>query len=155
MSEYTPNDSSPPTHLPHKAKPRGKPFTGLDDPRRSNAGTRTASDLAFNRSLREIIVSVGNEPVKQGDVTYTRVEAMVRGLYEKGSKGDVNAFNALIERVEGKVSQVNELTGKNGGPIQTQSVLLTDEERISRLIALVQVARERKAIEEAKSNSAD
>lgn len=127
-----------------KAKPRGKPFTGADDPRRSNTGTRTAADVAFNRSLREIIASVGNEQVKEGSTTYTRVEMMVRGLYEKASKGDVVAFNALAERVEGKVPFVNQLTGANGGPIQTEEIHLTDEQRIERIIALVNLAKARR-----------
>lgn len=88
------------------------------DPRSNTHGTRTAADLAFNRSLREIITTVGNEEVINTEAEKrTRVELAVRGLYEKAAKGDVAAFNALVERVEGKVPQINELTGKDGEPI--------------------------------------
>lgn len=90
------------TANPAKKKPRGKPFVS-GDPRINGHGHRTAADVAFNRSLREVIVRVGNESVKSDKVEYSRVELMVRGLYVKASKGDVSAFNALIERVEGKL----------------------------------------------------
>lgn len=96
-----------------KKKPRGgnnNPsgkggFTGADDPRRNNNGQRSAPVVAFNRTVREVIAEVGNETLTKDSKQYSRLELAVRGLYVKASKGDVSAFNALVERVEGKVAQ--------------------------------------------------
>ena len=43
------------------------------------------------------------------------------------SKGDHNAYNALMDSGHGKAPQAHELTGADGGPIQTQEILSKDQ----------------------------
>lgn len=108
-------------------KSRGKPFSGGDDPRRHTNGTKSSAAISFARELRSIIVEVGEEEIsnEKGEKK-TRLELAVRGMYLKASKGDASAFNALIERVEGKVSQ----------PVKHELSNLSDAELIARTASL-------------------
>jgi hypothetical protein len=50
----------------------------------------------------------------------TQFDLMVLALIKRGRKGDVFAFNALMDRYDGKVANKTELTGDNAGPIILQ-----------------------------------
>lgn len=99
-------------------KARGKPFTGKDDPRRHDGGTKSSATIAFNREIRAIICSVGNEAVESKGQKLSRIEGAVRGMYQAATKGNVQAFTALVERVEGKVAQGVEVGAPGGGPVE-------------------------------------
>lgn len=104
------------------AEPRNKTgkggFTGADDPRRNNNGQRSAEAVAFGKSLRELIVTVGEEVTTLPDGRkISKIEGVVRAAYRQAIEGDANARSFIAERVEGKVTQPTEHTGKNGGAI--------------------------------------
>lgn len=58
-----------------KKKPRGKPFTGKDDPRRNNKGAPST----FGQ-IREIAQKIANEQLtsKDGSISMTRLEMIFR-----------------------------------------------------------------------------
>lgn len=77
------------------------------------------------------------------------------GAGDLAEKIDITRFNsALIDQFRGTLDdlaketggrkQRSELTGKDGGPIETKDVGLTDEERAARLNALLDRARARR-----------
>jgi len=102
-----------------KKKPRGKAFTGKDDPRRSNNGQRSAAAVMFASEIRQIIVALGEESVSNSKgERRKRIEVAVLGMYDRAMQGDVSAFNTLVERVEGKVVAPVELSGRDGGPLE-------------------------------------
>lgn len=47
---------------------------------------------------------------------------VVKALLDKASDGDVAAFKALAERMEGMPTQRNELSGRDGAPMSIQVV---------------------------------
>jgi len=70
----------------------------------------------------------------------SRVRAqMYKALHELGLSGNVQAIKELLDRLEGKVTEKHEHSGRDGGPI------LTDTERSHRILALVDAARKRGA----------
>ena len=54
------------------------------------------------------------------------------------------AATEIIEWELGKATQPTELTGKNGGAIETKDVSLDDDERIERIASLLDKARARR-----------
>lgn len=98
MSKISGNTAKP------ASKPRGKPFVS-GDPRSNTSGQRNSAAVAFNKQIRQIIVEVGDETVSANGKVISRIEGAVRGMYQQAAKGNVPAFNALVERVEGKVTQ--------------------------------------------------
>lgn len=96
------------------AKQRGKPFQVGEDARRHKDGTKSSAAVAFNKQIRQIIVEVGDETVNANGQMISRIEGAVRGMYQQAAKGNVPAFNALVERVEGKALQIVDLTSSDG-----------------------------------------
>ena len=47
----------------------------------------------------------------------------------------------FMEIAFGKVPTITEITGKDGGPVQTKDVSLSDDERADRIAALLDKAR--------------
>ena len=60
------------------------------------------------------------------------VDAITKAVIEKAMGGDVAAFRELMDSSYGKVADKTELTGKDGGAIQTQDVSESDEAIIQR-----------------------
>jgi hypothetical protein len=50
----------------------------------------------------------------------------------------------IMDRLEGKIADKSEITGKDGGPIKTEDVSLTDGERAARLAAIFDRIRTRR-----------
>lgn len=115
-----------PKGIPKSGKREVKPHAGQfksGDPRSNTNGQRNAVAVAFNREIRSIISEVGNEEVKLHGQTLSRIEGAVRGMYQAATKGNVQAFNALVERVEGKVVQALEHSGKDGESVQHKVIV--------------------------------
>lgn len=91
------------------AEPRNKTGKGGfgDRPEdRNNHGQRSASTVAFGRSLRELIVQVGEEELTLKDGRkISQIEGVVRAAYRQAIAGDAPARSFIAERVEGKVTQ--------------------------------------------------
>jgi hypothetical protein len=66
----------------------------------------------------------------------TFADLAVRGMYNEAIKGNVQAFSALADRLEGKPMQAHEFSGPGGGPIDIHSMSREQrEKRVAELIA--------------------
>ena len=83
------------------------------DPRINRFGPIKTNVLAFNRSLRELIVIEGEtkhttlvgEEGHKTKVTFKKVEWMVKVLWNAAMKGEAWAVQFIAERTEGKITQ--------------------------------------------------
>jgi hypothetical protein len=89
----------------HRRGP-GKPFV-KDDPRINRNGQIGKGALAFNRSLRELLVAEGetDQTDDKGKIRLKKVEWLVRVVWNKALKGEAWAVDFIAERTEGKVTQ--------------------------------------------------
>lgn len=67
--------------------------------------------------LRELLEEVQKSGRGKGK---TQAEAVGRALINAAKKGNVKAFNALADRVDGKVP--NKIEGADGGPVKIEVV---------------------------------
>lgn len=89
-----------------KKKPRGKPFTGNDDPRNNRSGQRNAGAVATATAMREMYVQVLAEPMDAPPVeAQSKVEAIVRQHVTAAANGDAHARETLLDRIFGKSTQ--------------------------------------------------
>lgn len=95
-----------------KGKPRGRPFTGADDPRRNNGGVPKEA-----RELKAALMKHGEEIVE-------RFMRLVR-------KGNTVATVKAMEWIVGKPRQEVELTGKDGGPVDVRSTPAIDPRKLT------------------------
>lgn len=123
-----------------KAKPRGKPFKGKDDPRRApgfppgksgNPGgvpkNRDEAAAYIERELQEHVAEI---------VTALRLHAL---------KGSPTHMVEALNRMAGKVVDRTELTGKDGEPISVSM-----EKRAARVARFETMLQRMKAKEETK-----
>lgn len=61
------------------------------------------------------------DPITKKQVKLSQLDIIVLQQLTKARKGDTTAFNALLDRMEGKPKQVSELTAPDGGPLQLES----------------------------------
>lgn len=102
-----------------KKAPRGKPFSGHDDPRRSpgftgasdprrnNNGQRNREAVAFTKLLREMLIEQGLSLVDG----VPRIERVIRRVYDAAEAGESWAVALLFDRIEGRVTQPIENEG--------------------------------------------
>lgn len=67
---------------------------------------------------------------------------VARKLITKAEEGDMQAIKELADRLDGKAVQQTELTGKDGGPIETRDKTKHDADAFTSAIAS-QAARDR------------
>jgi len=83
------------------------------DPRINRFGPIKTNVLAFNRTLRELIVIEGEgkhtalvgEEGHKTKVTFKKVEWMIKVVWNAAMKGEAWAVQFIAERTEGKVTQ--------------------------------------------------
>ena len=113
------------------------------DPRINRLGRPKSFD-----ALRELAQQIAHEKAKTKGETIvidghavTVAEMIVR---QWAQSGNAKLQQAFIEIAFGKVPQAVELTGKNGGAIEVETIELTDDERAARVAALLDAARKRR-----------
>jgi hypothetical protein len=79
------------------------------DPRCNRNGQISGKRLAFNRTLRELIVAEGEavQTGKAGDqiLKLKKVEWLIKSVWNKAIEGEAWAVEFIAERTEGKVTQ--------------------------------------------------
>ena len=72
----------------------------------------------FSTIIRKALNEKIEIPVEGGGKKKIRLDqAMVIAQIKTALKGNTKAFNAIIDRVDGKVAEKHELTGKDGQPL--------------------------------------
>lgn len=56
----------------------------------------------------------------------SQLDIIILEQLKKAKEGDTPAFNALLDRAEGKPKQIQEITGLDGQPIQTESTVTSN-----------------------------
>ncbi len=93
-------------------------------------------------ALRSLAQSIAHEEVTNAKgETASVTEAILR---QWAASKDPRLQMHFMEVAYGKVPQVNEVTGKGGGPVETREISLDDAERADRIIALLDKARARR-----------
>ena len=86
------------------------------DPRINRRGQISKNVLAFNRTLRELLITEGERLKKGKDdegkrVAVKKVEWLAKVVWQKALSGESWAVQFIAERVEGKVTQPFEHSG--------------------------------------------
>jgi hypothetical protein len=103
---------------PKKKKPRGRPFTGTNDPRRQNG--RTPKVLCIpdilkkicEREVPEVIRNGLKMPWLQRDAKF--LEALMEIVMLRAMQGDSWAVQFIAERTEGKVRDTLAIQNDDG-----------------------------------------
>lgn len=91
--------------------PKGKPV-----------GARHA--LSKERLLKILsVVQNKKNPLTQQEEQLSILEQMDISMILKALKGSYFHYKELVERIEGKVTDKTEVTGANGGPVETETVI--------------------------------
>lgn len=125
---------------------------------RPNKGQFKKGDPRINRkgrpktfdALRRLAQQIACEIVESedGSTAMSRIQTV---LHDWVTSGDKDKQRAFIEYAYGKVPNPVEMSGKDGKPIQTEDVSLTDDERAKRIAAILDAARARR---DGQANSA-
>lgn len=79
--------------------------------------------------LKELLeTEITLKDAKTGEIIKkTGYEALAQTMFKTAMQGKVEAFNAIVDRADGKVVQVNEHTGKDGGAIINETTFKRSE----------------------------
>lgn len=99
--------------------PKGKPFTGKNDPRRNNGGVP--------REVREVKAQAKED-----------ADELWRLLMKKARKGDRFCIVKGLEWALGKPRLMVELTGKDGKPLDMKASVTIDEQPSDRTAAIIE-----------------
>ena len=92
-----------------KVVPRGKPFTGGEDPRRwANRTTRP--------SVHASMVAAANKEIQQDGITKSRLDALIEVIFASALRGSLKAAEIIFDRLEGKAKERIELDTMKGQP---------------------------------------
>jgi len=88
-----------------------------NDPRINRKGQVSKERLAFNRTLRELLIAEGEKEWtgtndKHEKETLKKVEWLIRSVWKKAIAGEAWAVNFIAERIEGKITQPMDIAGK-------------------------------------------
>jgi len=85
----------------------------------------------------EAALKLGKTKHKEDKEKRTFAELAIRGMYNEAIKGNVAAWVALADRLEGKPLQGMELSGPGGNPLQIENIgnPVENEKRIAELLA--------------------
>jgi len=93
-----------------------------------NPHGRPRKDRSITQALRELGTQIADITVGgKKNTTKTFDELVALGMHLKAIKGDASMAREIIDRLEGKVPQAIEATGKDGGPIRYARELTDDE----------------------------
>ncbi len=99
------------------------PFAKGFDPRRNlegkPEGSRNAKTLI--KKWLDVVENVRN-PITGQLEDLTQYDIIILAQLAKARAKDTQAFNALLDRLEGKPVQSTEITGKDGAPLQMQQI---------------------------------
>ena len=102
------------------------------DPRRNSRGAVNKNRVQFNRTLRELIVSEGEEEWKGVDgneeLKLKKVEWLVKSVWKKAIEGEAWAVNFIADRVEGKITQPLDVSGQIEAVVVSDKFLPKDED---------------------------
>jgi hypothetical protein len=89
-------------------------------------------------ALRKIAIAVLDEQIVVGDKECTKLYAILSTLTDKAATGDYKAAEIILTTAFGKPPQPIEHTGKDGGPIMSETAInevepITTEEAEKRL----------------------
>lgn len=97
-----------------KPRGRGKPFT------KGKSGNPKGRP-PLGKSLAEAVRKIGKETIDRGKYKgHTRLEALIRSLYQQGIKGNARAAALITERGWGKPMQP--VGDETGGPISIRII---------------------------------
>lgn len=110
-----------------KAADNLKPFTGADDPRRSNG--RPKGVLNSKTRLERILnlIEKHKNPVTGEIENFTVAEVLDLKQIVKARQGDTKAYQTIMDRLEGKPSQAVDMT-TNGNDINIALVKFIGED---------------------------
>ena len=105
-----------------------------NDPRINRNGQVSKERLAFNRTLRELIVAEGEKEWtgvdKNEQLMLKNVEWLVRSVWKKAIEGEAWAVNFIADRVEGKITQPIDMSGQIEAVVVSDKFLPKDSEAI-------------------------
>jgi hypothetical protein len=85
--------------------------------------------------LRELAdVVLNGTSLDDKPIAATTEQFAMMAMMRKAMEGDMNAVKEMNDTLYGKIADKSEVTGKNGGPIQTQDVSESDEDIIKRFL---------------------
>ena len=109
---------------------------------------KTAPDIDGKKHAnKRILARVAIEAATTGSVTFPKVgpNGEVYNVTEKLEARDWIAWaKYIIDRIDGPAAQRFEHTGKDGGPIEVDTIELSDEERAARVASILDAARARR-----------
>ncbi|HQR07015.1 MAG TPA: terminase small subunit [Gemmatales bacterium] len=119
--------------------------------------------IAFSDLRKAFDERGGLKPIQELDDDTAAAVASIEVVEERNREGEIIGFTKKLKLWDknkaidnackhlGLTKDKLELTGKDGGPIKTEEVQLSDEERLERLNKLILAVKARHAIEGAKS----
>ena len=100
------------------------PLNQFDSERAREAG-RKGKKKGIDTRMREFL----DQAIQDGD-TRTREDILREALFKFAIKGNVRAVTELFDRAYGKSKQNLELTGEDGGPVESVTLTKKDWEKI-------------------------
>jgi hypothetical protein len=96
-----------------KSKKNLKMFTSKNQPKKKG---RPKGSLSLTNEIKKVLESV--DPASRKPI----LELLAIAAARQAIKGNSPYFKEIIERLDGKVADKTELTGKDGGPVNLKVV---------------------------------